>query len=120
MTLTIDLTELDPRDPALVATVGGKGAGLALLHDAGMPVPAGCCVTTTAYRRFVAANGLEPTIRAALDGLITPAELADRFLRAPIPDEAVSYTHLDVYKRQASGCSSGSDRLSSPDSSSER
>ena len=81
MTLTIDLTELDPRDPALVATVGGKGAGLALLHDAGMPVPAGCCVTTTAYRRFVAANGLEPTIRAALDGLITPAELADRFLR---------------------------------------
>jgi phosphohistidine swiveling domain-containing protein len=94
MTLTIDLTELDPRDPALVATVGGKGAGLALLHDAGMPVPAGCCVTTTAYRRFVAANGLEPTIRAALDGLITPAELADRFLRAPIPDEvAIAITN---------------------------
>lgn len=41
---------------------GGKGANLGALASAGFPVPPGFCVTTEAYRAFVAANGLEPTI----------------------------------------------------------
>src|SRR5262249_13682679 len=35
------------------ALLGGKGANLALLRAAGLPVPAGLCVTTEAFRRFV-------------------------------------------------------------------
>ncbi len=58
-------------DPALatLARVGGKGANLARLARAGFPVPPGFLVTTDAYRAFVAANRLDRTIAAALDGL---------------------------------------------------
>ena len=38
-----------------LATVGGKGASLARLTRAGLPVPAGFHVTTEAYRAFVVA-----------------------------------------------------------------
>ncbi len=57
----------DPR--ATLATVGGKGANLALLARAGLLVPNACFVTTAAYRSFVEANGLDAVIAAALDGL---------------------------------------------------
>ena len=43
----------DPQ--ADLATVGGKGASLAKLAQAGLPVPDGFHVTTAAYREFVAA-----------------------------------------------------------------
>jgi phosphohistidine swiveling domain-containing protein len=55
-------------DPgATLETVGGKGASLARLVAAGLPVPDGFHVTTAAYRQFVAANDLQPRIRAALE-----------------------------------------------------
>ncbi|MBN1136729.1 MAG: PEP/pyruvate-binding domain-containing protein, partial [Anaerolineae bacterium] len=55
-------------DPgATLATVGGKGASLACLVTAGLPVPDGFHVTTAAYRRFVAENGLQPGILAVLE-----------------------------------------------------
>ena len=38
---------------ATLELVGGKGASLARLVAAGLPVPPGFHVTTTAYRRFV-------------------------------------------------------------------
>ena len=45
-------------DPAAdLATAGGKGASLARLARAGLPVPAGFHVTTEAYRAFVARPG---------------------------------------------------------------
>jgi pyruvate,water dikinase len=47
--------------------VGGKGSSLARLVAAGLPVPDGFHVTTAAYRRFVADNGLQPAILAALE-----------------------------------------------------
>ncbi len=56
----------DPR--AVLETVGGKGASLARLSAAGLPVPDGFHVTTAAYREFVAANQLQPLIRQALQG----------------------------------------------------
>jgi len=49
-----------------LALVGGKGASLRRLAAAGLPVPSGFHVTTHAYRRFVAENGLqEPILEAA-------------------------------------------------------
>ncbi len=45
-----------------VNLVGGKGANLGQLASAGFPVPPGFCVTTDAYRAFVAANQLLPEI----------------------------------------------------------
>ena len=51
---------------ATLEAAGGKGASLARLARAGMPVPGGFHITTAAYREFVAANGLQPHILAAL------------------------------------------------------
>ena len=57
--------------------VGGKGAALARLMAAGLPVPAGYTVTTAAYRRFVAEHGLQEPLLAALSAvaLADPATL---------------------------------------------
>jgi len=51
--------------------VGGKGASLARLVAAGLPVPDGFQVTTAAYTQFVAANRLEAVISDALAGIDT-------------------------------------------------
>jgi len=57
-------------DPAAtLACVGGKGASLARLAGAGIPVPDGFHITTDAYRHFVEDNGLQPRILAALEGV---------------------------------------------------
>lgn len=57
----------DPQ--ATLETVGGKGASLARLVNAGLPVPDGFHVTTTAYLRFVAENDLQTGILTALEGV---------------------------------------------------
>ena len=55
-------------DPgATLDTAGGKGASLARLVAAGLPVPDGFHVTTAAYRRFVIENDLQAGILAALE-----------------------------------------------------
>src|SRR5690348_6848797 len=51
---------------ATLEQVGGKGASLARLRVAGLPVPPGFILTTAAYRRFVAENGLQARILAAV------------------------------------------------------
>lgn len=74
----MNLYTLPLSDPqADLATVGGKGASLARLAKADMPVPDGFHVTTTAYQDFVVANGLQPRILAALEDadLAQPATL---------------------------------------------
>jgi len=54
-------------DPeADIETAGGKGASLARLATAGLPVSGGFIVTTEAYRQFVTKNGLEAEIFQAL------------------------------------------------------
>lgn len=64
---------------ATLANVGGKGASLARMVAAGLPVPPGFHITTAAYRRFVAENSLQEKILAALaDASIEhPATLED-------------------------------------------
>ncbi len=51
---------------ATLEQVGGKGASLARMAAAGLPVPPGFHITTAAYRRFVDANGLQKGILAAV------------------------------------------------------
>lgn len=66
--------ELD-RNSLLIA--GGKGANLGEMSSAGLPVPEGFVVATTAYREFVLANGLQQQIErlAALADLDDMASL---------------------------------------------
>src|SRR5919112_4075494 len=45
-----------------IALAGGKGANLGELSHAGLPVPPGFVVTTTAYGAFVEANGIQDAI----------------------------------------------------------
>src|SRR5947209_3621516 len=81
---------------AILASVGGKGASLARLAGAGLPVPGGFHVTTGAYARFVADNDLQPAILDAVRA-VSPAEpsgfeaasrtIADLFARAPMPTD---------------------------------
>jgi pyruvate,water dikinase len=56
-----------PRD-----RVGGKGASLAELVNAGFRVPDGFCITADGYRRFVEAGGIE----SRLEALIEKADLS--------------------------------------------
>src|SRR5690349_9384637 len=80
------LSELNRSDLPLA---GGKGANLGALITAGMPVPPGFCITTDAYRAFVAANDLQPQILSVL-----------RELRADNPDalEAASTAIRDLFE----------------------
>lgn len=73
---------------------GGKGASLARLAAAGLPVPAGFVLTTEAYRRFVDENGLAGRIRAAVSPVMTgdldactaaAAQIAEFFTAATMP-----------------------------------
>ncbi|MEJ2262599.1 MAG: PEP/pyruvate-binding domain-containing protein [Anaerolineales bacterium] len=57
-------------DPdATLDLVGGKGASLAKLIVAGLPVPEGFHVTTAAYQRFVEENSLQSPLMEALEGV---------------------------------------------------
>src|SRR3954452_6866741 len=61
----------DPR--ASLESVGGKAESLGRLARAGFPVPPGFCLTTAAYRLFVAENAL------------APVDLPQRFESEPMP-----------------------------------
>ncbi len=70
-------------DPAAdLDTVGGKGASLARLATAGLPVPDGFHLTTHAYRRFT--EGLDAEIR---DGVGDESAIAAAFERRDMPED---------------------------------
>ena len=73
MTTQFTLPLDDPQ--ATLETVGGKGASLARLLRAGLPVPGGFHITTAAYRLFVAENNLQPTLFNIVAG-VDPAQAA--------------------------------------------
>lgn len=69
-------------DPAAdLETVGGKGAALARLAAAGLPVPAGFHLTTHAYRRFTADLDVEGMLR----GEDPAGAIAAAFARHEVP-----------------------------------
>ncbi|GAA3129012.1 PEP/pyruvate-binding domain-containing protein [Streptosporangium carneum] len=73
-----------------LATAGGKGASLARLARAGLPVPGGFHVTTEAYRDFVSRDGLHELIMRAVSEE-SPQEAASRisalFAGHEVPEE---------------------------------
>jgi rifampicin phosphotransferase len=93
---------------ATLETAGGKGASLARLVRAGLPVPDGFHITTSCYRRFVAENQLQERILAALQGIdisqpatleAASAAIRDLFAGAQTPPDiagaiATAYTGL--------------------------
>lgn len=106
--LTTEYT-LHLADPgANLETVGGKGASLARLVAAELPVPDGFHVNTAAYRRFVTENDLQTPILAALEkvDLSLPAtlELASQtiqqlFTNAQTPPDvagAIAQTYAEL------------------------
>ena len=74
------LSALDQRDLMLA---GGKASALGEMINAGFPVPPGFCLTTNAYRRFVADNGLDrvisdgsgPVVQKAFAAAVMPEAL---------------------------------------------
>ena len=63
------ILEFDDARATDLEVVGGKGASLAHLVQAGFPVPAGFTLTTAAYSAFIAENALEDKIAAIANGL---------------------------------------------------
>ncbi|MBA4603637.1 PEP/pyruvate-binding domain-containing protein, partial [Thermoactinomyces mirandus] len=59
----------DEVDRSSLAYVGGKGANLGELSKAGFPVPGGFCVTTHAYKDFIATSSEMDALFAELDQL---------------------------------------------------
>lgn len=60
----------DGLDRTSVAEAGGKGANLAELARAGLPVPPGLVITTDAYRSFVALSGIAGQIVEVADAVV--------------------------------------------------
>ena len=88
-----------PDPQATLENVGGKGMSLAKLCRAGLPVPGGFHITTEAYRRFVADNGLQPHILKALGGVDTSKpdsleaasrQIGDLFTAAQMSEETAA------------------------------
>jgi pyruvate,water dikinase len=92
----IKLAELGMND---VERVGGKNASLgemiSNLNELGVTVPGGFATTATAYRDFLAADGLDARIKALLDGLdvddleaLTSAgrQIREWILGTPLPE----------------------------------
>lgn len=76
--------------------VGGKGASLSRLANAGFPVPDGYHITTLAYDKFVHENSLQPRIleifakadKEDLESLTSASEqITDMFIDSPIPHD---------------------------------
>jgi rifampicin phosphotransferase len=85
-----------------LATAGGKGASLARLAGAGLPVPPGFHVTTRAYRDFVSADGLAEEIRTALRAADPADPIAAAFARRQVP-EAVAEAVAHAYRALSDG-----------------
>ena len=87
--------DLESAGPELLSAVGGKAGNLGELLRARLPVPAGFCLTTQAYRRATSSAGLEAVLTelaatdpADLSGLARLAAAARRLiLAADIPSD---------------------------------
>jgi pyruvate,water dikinase len=64
MSLAIPLDQVRPENASLV---GGKAAALARMKRDGLAVPGGLCISTEAYRRYLATTGLDLRIARELN-----------------------------------------------------
>lgn len=94
-----------------VAEVGGKGANLGELTNAGLPVPQGFIVTSAAYFLFLDKTGLRENIQKALEGL-DPEDSKDlqerakkvqeEIVKAEMPEE-IKAGIIENYKKMSEG-----------------
>ncbi|MEV4312857.1 PEP/pyruvate-binding domain-containing protein [Actinocrispum sp. NPDC049592] len=77
MTWTLGFAEIDG---GMLAAVGGKGANLGVLTNAGLPVPPGFCITTDAYRRV--AGDDHTKARDQILNAEIPPEIAEEITKA--------------------------------------
>ena len=102
----------DQLSRADVSRVGGKGANLGELTQAGLPVPPGFVVTASGYLRSMDASGVRSDLRARFDAAASAAEdpdaltLASKELReivaaTPVPAE-IAGEILQAYHRLGS------------------
>lgn len=75
--------------------VGGKGANLGEMHDAGLPVPPGYVVTVNAFRKFLTESGIGDDLERWLGDLDVDdaaqlrrvsKKIQTRIQNAPVPD----------------------------------
>jgi len=82
--LVLPFSAIDKHD---LSIVGGKGANLGEMTQAGFPVPPGFCVTTDVFEQFIAASGQATQLYAALAS-IEPNDLeATRKIGQQIRDD---------------------------------
>lgn len=90
-----------PDSNATPANVGGKGASLARLARAGLPVPNGFHITTAAYHAFITENDLTTRLDTALAQAttfdVTAQAIRALFTRAPMP-RALASAIDDAYR----------------------
>ena len=89
----LPFSSLSKRD---IAKVGGKGANLGEMSQAGFPVPGGFCVTTDAYRRFLSGSPDTDELFGRLSTLnpedteavrVVGREVRAQLQLAPMPEE---------------------------------
>lgn len=111
--LVVNFKDVNKHD---INLVGGKGANLGEMTQAGLPVPPGFIVTAEAYRQFIDANNIQPKIKALLGKLDVndskklqkAAKKVRRLInRAPIPNELkheiIKYYHQFSSKGRFTG-----------------
>ncbi len=100
--MIIALNQIGPHD---LPQVGAKAFNLARLIRAGLPVPAGFCITAAAYQQHIRSAGLE-----SRPGTATPQQLRDAIVAAPLPEElgALIAGQLD---RLAAECGTSAEAL---------
>lgn len=95
---TISILRFDHPESGTHRLVGGKGANLGLLTNAGFPVPPGFSVTTEAYSDFIRGTGLADKIATIVDGLnyddpddleTRTGEIRDLIVEASLPKALV-------------------------------
>lgn len=93
--LVIELASVKPAD---VTEVGPKAARLASLFASGFNVPAGFCITASAYRRFITEGVLQSEIQAFINGIgigkdglaasgVAGETLRNKIISSPVSDE---------------------------------
>ena len=84
-------------------TVGGKGASLGELTAAGIRVPPGFVVTTSAFERFLQATDTDGSIRRTVAGLTsgdtegigkTTVALREGIRKSPFPEDLAAEVRL--------------------------
>jgi len=68
------IVKLSEVNSSSINEVGGKGANLGEMIEAGFAVPGGFCITSSAYKAFIQANKLDETIDKTLKDISTSPE----------------------------------------------